>query len=83
VPILSLRAVLRNNSVPVPARKLRYLPQADFIHVTQPQRILVVLKSARLLASDSGQRLDEGKFGVDLQLDVRVEKWQRQKPPKL
>lgn len=26
------------------------------------------------------QRLDEGKFAVGLQLDVRVEKWQRQRP---
>src|SRR6266566_319462 len=29
------------------------------------------------------QRLDQGKFAVGLQLDVRVEKWQRQKPPNL
>jgi len=29
------------------------------------------------------QRLNEGKFAVGLQLDVRAEKWQRQKPPKL
>lgn len=28
------------------------------------------------------QRLDEGKFAVGVQLDVRAEKWQRQKPPK-
>ena len=27
------------------------------------------------------QRLAEEKFAVGLQLDVRVEKWQRQKPP--
>jgi len=28
------------------------------------------------------QRLDKGKFAVGLQLDVRAEKWHRQKPPK-
>lgn len=28
------------------------------------------------------QRLDEEKFAVGVQLDVRAEKWQRQKPPK-
>ena len=64
----------------VSARGVRLITDSDFapggvVRLDAPEERLS--STARVVYC---QRLNEGEFAVGLQLDVRVEKWQRQRP---